>query len=267
LIVSDGEKVMAAPEEAGDEPYLLAKRLRDVPVVISRERYSAGLKAHEAFGSNFFILDDGFQHITLSRDLNLVLLDALKPFGNGHLLPWGPLREPITHLKRADAFILTRIGQGGALEDITNYLERRFPNRPVFRSDHVPDLIVFPGKGESHDPGSLKGKRLVAFSGIARNEAFRESLIALGADLLTFKGFEDHHVYDPDEIHELMAVRHALGADCLVTTEKDWVRIEKQGIGVKDLAYLTIKFQLHHEEDTFFEMIQEKARLKLKPKD
>jgi tetraacyldisaccharide 4'-kinase len=266
LVVSDGEKVMADSEQAGDEAYLLARKLMGVPVLISKERYAAGLKAHQDFGTNFFVLDDGFQHLRLSRDLNLVLLDASKPFGNGHLLPWGPLREPVAQLKRADAFMLTRITQGRAINDLRTYLEKRFPNRPVFQSDHVPERVVFPVGGESHDPRELKGKRLVAFSGIARNEAFRESLIALGADLLTFRSFEDHHVYEPEEILEMIAVRKNFGADCLLTTEKDWVRIEKQGLAGKDLGYLTIRFRLHDEEAAFVEMIQEKARIKLKPR-
>jgi len=98
LEVSDGNSIKADPRDAGDEPYLLAKKLSGIPVVVSGKRYAAGIFAHEKFGCNFFILDDGFQHMELRRDLDLALIDAEKPFGNGHLLPRGPLREPVDQL-------------------------------------------------------------------------------------------------------------------------------------------------------------------------
>ena len=113
LEVSDGKEVRLEPFLSGDEPCLLAKRLDGVPVIVANERYKAGLYAHGKFGSDFFILDDGYQHIRLARDMNIVLLDALNPFGNGHLLPWGPLREPLREIRRADACILTRAGKSG----------------------------------------------------------------------------------------------------------------------------------------------------------
>ena len=119
LAVSDGEKANVGPIQSGDEPYLLARKLRGVPVIISKKRYMAGFFANKRFDTNFFILDDGFQHLALERDMNLLLIDASNPFGNGYLLPWGTLREPIAQLKRADAFIITRSSQKSQKDELS----------------------------------------------------------------------------------------------------------------------------------------------------
>jgi tetraacyldisaccharide 4'-kinase len=180
--VSDGQHLFCTPAEAGDEPYLLAKKIEGVPVILSKARCEAGLLAFERHGSNFFILDDGFQHIRLKRDLDLVLLDATSPFGNMRLLPRGPLREPVDHLQRADVFIITRTGQGTSLIMI-NDLKRKFGGKPVFQSEHVPESLVLPNLGNTHAPDFIRGKRVVAFAGIAKPEAFRDTLIKLGAEI------------------------------------------------------------------------------------
>ena len=192
LEVSDGRHIYADAQVAGDEPLLLARGVSRSPVVISKKRYLAGMYAHKKFGSDFFILDDGFQHLELKRNLNLALIDASEPFGNAHLLPWGPLREPLSQLERADAFILTRFsraqgaerrgqsakgnaqsaeGRGqrternairhtsGAMrspQETLAFLKERFPSTPVFCADHIPDKVIFPFSGEAHTPGFLR---------------------------------------------------------------------------------------------------------------
>jgi tetraacyldisaccharide 4'-kinase len=221
LEVSDGKVITATAVEAGDEPYLMAKKLHGVPVIISKKRHLAGLHAHEKFGTNFFILDDGFQHLALKRDLDLVLLDSSSPFGNGHLLPWGPLREPATELKRADALILTRSGQNATGNDLSKDLQRRSPGKPLFRSEHAPEKVLFPNKEEVFDPEFLKGKRVLAFAGIARPEAFKETLIRLGAEVVSFKGYADHHAYKTNDMQELSSEKARLKAAYLLTTEKE----------------------------------------------
>ncbi|MBW2609148.1 MAG: tetraacyldisaccharide 4'-kinase [Deltaproteobacteria bacterium] len=259
LVVSDGDDINAGPVEAGDEPYLLAKRLQGVPVIISKNRYTAGLLAHKRFGTNFYILDDGFQHLALKRDLDLVLIDASSPFGNGHLLPWGPLREPIGQLERADAVIITRSGQSPPGDNLEGILEKRLQGRPLFRGDHIPENIVFPGDNRVHDPEFLRGKRIIAFAGIARPEVFKETLIDLGADLVSFKDFGDHHSFSPKELRELNVKKRKIKADLMVTTEKDWVRLENIASGYPDLTYLTIRFTLLSGQDRFFRMIKDRA--------
>jgi tetraacyldisaccharide 4'-kinase len=245
----------------------MAKSLAGAPVFISPKRHSAGLAAHKKHGTNFFILDDGFQHISLRRDLDLVLMDSRCPFGNGHLLPWGPLREPIAHLRRADAFILTRAERdlGSSVAETEELLKKKFPDKPVFSSQHLPDEIIFPYKNTAYSPDYLKGKRVVAFAGIARPVVFRETLRDLDAEILSFHAFRDHHRFAPKEIERLVQERRRLGADCVVTTEKDWVRAEPMAEECPDLAYLRIRFAVSDGTEDFFLMVKERAKMYLPP--
>jgi tetraacyldisaccharide 4'-kinase len=194
----------------------------------------------------------------LKRDLDLVLIDASDPFGNGHLLPWGPLREPLDQLKKADAFIITRSGNKRSSEVLTQSLERSFPGKSIFRSDHLPEKVVFPNQRREHGPEFINGKCIMAFAGIARPEAFMETLTELGAEVVFFKAFRDHHPYHPREIKELLIERRRLQAECVLTTEKDWVRIEDSIPQYSELAYLTVRFSILDGADTFFSMIKER---------
>jgi len=205
------------------------------------------------------ILDDGFQHLALKRDLDLLLLDASNPFGNGYLLPRGPLREPVTELKRADAFILTRSGSDDSSDEWTDELKNRYPSKPIFRSDHLPDKIVIPSRRLAKNVDLINGRNVMGFAGIARPDAFMETLTELGAELVFFKVFRDHHPYKGREIQELMTEKRRLNADYLLTTEKDWVRMESFVPPYPDLAYLTIKFSLLDDSEKFFRMVKEKA--------
>jgi tetraacyldisaccharide 4'-kinase len=257
LVVSDGSRIKADPREAGDEPYLLAQKLPGIPVLVSRRRYSAGRFAREKFGSNFFVLDDGFQHLQLRRDLNLVLLSAAHPFGNGHLLPWGPLREPISQLERADAFILTGARDPSSEGATRTFLNEKFSKTPVYRADHQTEAVVFPHSKEVQAPGFLKEKRAVAFAGIARPEAFRNTLVKLGVDLVYFKTFKDHYQFESEDLRALDHHREKRGAHYLVTTEKDWVRMAPWMSSFPHLAYLSIKFVLLSNQGDFFRMIRD----------
>ena len=260
LVVSDGKTLLTGPDEAGDEPCLLAKNLRDIPVLTAKNRYHAGLMAHNAYGCDFYILDDGFQHISLRRDLDLVLMDAAKPFGNGRLLPGGPLREPISHLKRADAFIFTRSREGMADKKTPDRLPAGFPHKPLFWSTHRPKAVIFPHSNQTFGPEFMKGKRVVAFAGIARPETFEKTLTKLGADILFFKRFRDHHPFSRQDLLHLVGRKEILGADFLITTEKDWVRAEKFLSHTSDVAYLTISFSLTPSPDAFFRMVKNASR-------
>jgi len=256
---SDGRHLLCTPEEAGDEPYLLAKNLQGVPVILSKTRYKAGLHAYEQHGSNFFILDDGFQHIGLKRDLDLVLLDASSPFGNMHLLPRGPLREPVENLRRTDVFIFTRTGYGTNLI-MMNFLKKKFGGKPAFQSEHVPDHFILPNLGHTHGPDFIQGKRVVGFAGIAKPEAFRETLNKLGAEVSHFRSFRDHHVFLESELRNLLGERHRLRADLLITTEKDYVRLGRLSPTDDHLGYLTVRFEIISGADIFFDMIRGKAK-------
>jgi len=258
-VVSDGRNILAGPREAGDEPCLLAGRLPGIPVITSRDRYLAGLTAHRNFGSTFFILDDGYQHLGLKRDLDLLLLDAVRPFGNGCLLPRGPLREPVKEISRADAVILTRAGSWVGGKVISNDLKNILQDRPVFLGDHLPDKVIFPCLKKVHDTSLLKGKRVAAFAGIARPDSFRDTLIKLGAEILSFRSFPDHHPFSRDEIRALTGEKEKSGADFLITTEKDWIRVRDLITGDRSACYLTIKFDFTGDREGFFRMVREKV--------
>ncbi|MFP3928245.1 MAG: tetraacyldisaccharide 4'-kinase [Desulfobacteraceae bacterium] len=257
IIVLDGRGPRPDPAGAGDEPCLLSRSAPGVPVVVSRKRYSAGLYAHAEFASNFFILDDGFQHRMLHRDLDLVLLDAGDPLGNGPLLPWGPLREPVWSLGRADALLLTRCGEDN--DRPGEEVARRFPGKPLFKSRHAPVEAVFPGAGLNRHPSFLKGKRVVAFCGIARPRVFRRSLERLGAIVTRFVPFRDHHLFDHAELEALKSVKRDLKADFLITTEKDWVRLASMKEVEPWAGFLRIQLELIPDSSAFFSMIRAAA--------
>jgi tetraacyldisaccharide 4'-kinase len=236
-IVSEGRKVLMTAETAGDEPYMMALRLKSiqVPVIVGQDRYSAGRLALNRFDPEVIVLDDAFQHAKLARDIDLVLLDHNKPLGNGHLLPRGVLREPAAVLSRADAIIVTRTdhqsGPGAAA--LPAQVQPMVQHKPVFRTAHVPYVsnIVKNSPGEGidgafqTDANYLHGRNVFAFSGIARNEDFEQTLGQLGCVVVGFVGFSDHHRYTDEDIRLIMNAAADTGAVCLLTTEKDYVRI------------------------------------------
>jgi tetraacyldisaccharide 4'-kinase len=256
LEVSDGKRVVADSLLSGDEPFLLAKRLDGVPVIVANERYKAGMYAHRKFGSDFFILDDGYQHIRLARDMNFALIDSLNPFGNGHLLPWGPLREPLRQIKRADACIFTRIGKSVDVVQIPTVVRKEFATIPCFRADHLPESVVIPDSGESHSPEFLKGKRVVAFAGIGSPESFKETLLGIGAEVVRFFPFRDHYPFSGNDMDKILRMRESLNAATIITTEKDWMRISSMDFPRSHMAYLTIRFSVLGDRSEFFEMIR-----------
>ena len=141
-IVSDGQTIQMGPQDAGDEPYLMALKLEGVPVLVGKDRFRIGMMAVREFVPDVLVLDDGFQHLKVHRDLDLLLLDASRPFGNGHLLPRGVLREPIDRLNRGDAIVLTRSDGDFMPDEDGQIIREHFKGKPVFRSKHVPDGLV-----------------------------------------------------------------------------------------------------------------------------
>ena len=256
LEVSDGRQVLAGPEEAGDEPFLLATRLKGVVVIVSKNRYQAGLQAIRKYGSNFFILDDGFQHIQLARDVDIVLVDASNPFGNRHLLPWGPLREPVSHIRRAHICVFTHgpdIPQE-TMRKIYSYNK----NISFFFARHLPEEIVFPNSKRTKQIDFLEKKSVVAFAGIAHPTAFKKTLLDQGANILYFKGFPDHYSFTEADVNFLLEQKKRLGAEYLITTEKDWSRLIPFCRDRSDIAILRIKFAIIPEQrGTFFNRLDE----------
>ncbi len=257
LEVSDGKRIRLDSLLCGDEPCLLAKRLDGVPVIVANERYRAGLYAHRKFGSDFFILDDGYQHIRLARDLNIALLPWPRPFGNGRLLPWGPLREPLREIRRANAVIFTRAEEFDADAVIPCGLKEAIGDIPCFRAEHLPEKVVIPSTGASHGPEFLQGKRVVAFAGIGAPEAFRKTLTEAGAQVAGFLPFPDHYRFCKKDFARIFALRESARAELVLTTEKDWMRIcAMEEPPPPSLAFLTIRFSLLGDGNPFYEMVR-----------
>lgn len=222
--LSDGESLYYQPPEVGEEAYWLAKSLPGVLVYTGPSRHTAGLAAWRDHRPDLFLLDDGFQHFQLARDLDIVLLDADQPMGNGRLLPAGPLREPLNTLAEGDVFILTRYNCQQHQDRLVN-LKRALPNQEVFTATIEPtEARRFPG-GEDYPPEALRHLPVLAFAGLARPQVFESTLKALGADLRGFREFPDHYVFTPEDLADLVQQTRQRNASALITTSKDWARL------------------------------------------
>ncbi|HEX9078196.1 MAG TPA: tetraacyldisaccharide 4'-kinase, partial [Desulfuromonadaceae bacterium] len=217
-IVSDGREIFLSAEQCGDEPYLLASTVPGLMVVMGPDRHAAGLLALERLSPDIFLLDDGFQHLPLHRDLDLLLLDAARPFGNGRPLPAGPLREPAAAARRADLIVHTRCPEGSTPPPAVAGKPR------CFARHRLAGLVPLSG-GEPQPFSALDGRRTLAFAGIADPAAFFRSLASRGVAPVRTLPFPDHVRYDAPRIAELEAAMGGGGAEYAVTTEKDGVKL------------------------------------------
>lgn len=265
-VVSDGRSLLVDSRTSGDEPMLMACRLKGVPVLVGGNRYRSGMRAVAEFDPDIIILDDGFQHRKLHRDLDLVLIDAKHGTGNGRVLPRGTLREPVSALGRCDAVVFTRSSQ--ALQ--TPAIPGIRPDMPVFGADHEPYLagvyqgnddsaLAVSGLSESRDFSFMEQKRVFGFSGIARNTEFKDMLEARIGKLAGFSGFFDHHFYTEADLGEIVRDFRACGADVLVTTEKDFIRIAGRLPASVTVAVAGVKMSFtEKEEDRFAGFVRRK---------
>jgi tetraacyldisaccharide 4'-kinase len=218
LLVSEGHGPMCGSAECGDEPFLLASRIPGALVLVGSDRL-AGSRAAAEHGADVVILDDGFQHRRLARDLDILLLDSDDPFGNGRLLPAGGLREPVSAIRRADVIVLTR-ARGDELSPELEQTVRRFsPTAPMVRSRNRPAGFV-----DRHGDPAAVPARAVLFCGIGSPGQFRRDIEALGIEIVAFRDYPDHHCYTARDFAELQ--RLARGGASLVTTEKDLARLQ-----------------------------------------
>jgi tetraacyldisaccharide 4'-kinase len=242
-IVADSAAIRLEPQDAGDEPFLLARRLPGVPVVVGASRYEAARLAIDRFGVTAIVLDDGFQHRTLRKDLEIVMVRARSPWGNGQMLPGGPLREPLTALGRADLVVAAGAEAGDPdVQAVTAIVERYAPGRPVLAARYVPVECWHATRTAPVPLSELRGARLVAFAGIASPAAFRATLDELGVAAPSPLTFPDHHWYSERDLARLEA--RAAGADGLVTTEKDWVRLRHQRLLRAPLYVVRVALEL-----------------------
>ena len=241
-IVSDGKSLLLDSETAGDEPYMLASNLKDVVVLVDKDRVKAGRYAIEKFGCDTLLLDDGFQYWKLrGRRRDVVLIDREQPFGNnGKLLPRGTLREPPSHLSRASIIFITK--SDGNTEALRARIANYNSKASIIECVHSPLYFEDVFTGDQHGLDLLKGKKVAALSGIALPESFEKSLISLGSELVYSKRFVDHHRFSQQEILNAINRSKTRQADMIVTTQKDAVRFPK--IDRRDLPIYFMRVEI-----------------------
>lgn len=211
-----------------DEHLVFQENIPDIPHLLNKDRVKGGFDAIRQFQVQCLVLDDGFQHLRLARDLNIVTIDALNPFGFGHMVPRGMLREPLEALRRADLFVLTHADQCSQdkIQSIIDRLRGISKHVPVVETVHKPLWLESPKGAETRDIAWLKGKRVFAFCAIGNPESFRKSIEGLGGELIGFRAFPDHHVYTASELQTLNAEAQRIGPDAIIITQKDHVKIK-----------------------------------------
>jgi len=266
FLIKDKNQLYAEPAESGDELFMLA-RSRDNIYIRSAERYE-GAKLAERKGAELILLDDGFQHYQLKREIDIVILDAEDPFSNGRVLPAGLLREPFTSLKRADLFLINRSENidFSRIQEIKNSVNTLSPNnRGVFAAETMLEKCISVSDKIEEEPSFLNEKKIFAFSGIGSPDAFTKSINKAGGDVVSYRVFDDHYNYQKEDLITLIDQYETSQADLILTTEKDAVKLFDFAdiIGDLPLYYLTISMKIE-DEDRLMEIIKEKIISKKK---
>jgi tetraacyldisaccharide 4'-kinase len=264
-----------------DEPAIFTESCPQAKIIVNSDRAEAAAEAVNKFGAKALVLDDGFQHRRLARDLDIVTIDATCPFGYGKLLPAGLLREPVASLRRAEAAVLTRCDQisESELNRIERELQLTNPNMVIARSIHNPicakysERFVIPAKAGIHKNNEimdsclhrndsldqLKGKKVFAFCGIGNPDAFLSTIRNTGANLVGSKIYNDHYHYTDADFDDIHNQANRLGADLILTTQKDWTRTTLPASAKKDIpfAYLAVEIKFTSGEDKLKQLIKD----------
>jgi tetraacyldisaccharide 4'-kinase len=254
-IVSDGQRVLLDSEQAGDEPYMLARNLPGVFVIVDKNRVKAGTYAIKKFGCDTLILDDGFQYLPLKGRLNLLLVDKTNPFGNGHLLPRGILREPIKHLKRASYVFLTK-SDGVRDVELEELIQKHNPGVDVIECAHRPQYLQRFGTDERQPLEWLRGKKVGAFSGIAVPESFEKFVRDLGGHIAFTRRFLDHYRFTSADFVEIFTEGIEQKVEFIVTTEKDAVRLPDGLPCAVPIYYLRLEIDIIRGASDFDEAVE-----------
>src|SRR2546421_3216710 len=257
VVVSDGEHIFANALEGGDEPRLLAEALRGVASIISdADRASAARYAIENFKSDVFILDDGFQHLRIARDLDIVTVDATNPWGGGRLLPMGRLREPLRELRRANLIILTRSEQAQDVDSLRKQTERLSGGRPIILSrtrtrllrplDTTPERSTTESSTHRSSLITHRSPSFAAFCAIGNPSAFFKHIQSNGYTLKLTRSFPDHHVYTQRDVDEIVSEAKQAGAEALMTTVKDAVKLHSLRF---DLPCYVLEIELEFDDE------------------
>jgi tetraacyldisaccharide 4'-kinase len=258
LIVSDGNHIIAGPEVAGDEAAMLAQKLSGVPILAGKNRFLLGQRAIHDFSAQVILLDDGFQHYPLQRDLDIVLINARNPFGNGFLLPRGTLREPISSLSRVPLIVLTKVEETTEVEKLKEVIKRHSPYAHIFTATigatalkRFLDDTIIPLE-------TVRGRQAVGLCSIGDPESFFALLEDLGFTIFEKLAFPDHHWYGSDDY--IVINSFGQGADFIITTEKDIVKLDNTMIDNKKIFILETELRIDRE-DEFFQTLSTLAGL------
>ncbi|WP_303700895.1 tetraacyldisaccharide 4'-kinase [Flexistipes sinusarabici] len=249
-IIYDGEKFLVDKKLAADEPFLIAQKLQNVPVITGKDRVKSFKLAVERFSPDFVVMDDAFQHRKIHRDIDIVLLDHSNPVSTGFVFPFGYLREMPKNLQRADIVVFTR----AKAQTVPDKVKRYVKSKPVFFSHIVVDGFYF--KGEKFPRDVVQNYKFYAFSGVASNRKFFKMLTEKNISVTASRSFPDHHIYNKKDFACLTAGLKKSGAEYLITTEKDYVKLSDE---LKNKTFYTAISTRLNNELAFWNSVFEKC--------
>jgi tetraacyldisaccharide 4'-kinase len=255
-VVADRHAVRLGARAAGDEPLLLAERLPGTPVIVGENRFEAGRHAVEAHGASVIVLDDGFQNRTIAKSLEILVVSARAPWGNGRLFPRGQLRESLASLRRSHLVVVTNPSREEEVDEITRTLRLHDSPAPVVTARYEALEARRAGDGARLPLSELRGRRLLGFGGLASPRSFMETLHALGVPLTGFAEFGDHHWYGEADLAEVTRRAGLAGAEGLITTEKDAVRLRELALPRLPLWVLTVRMVLASGQTAWVEALR-----------
>ena len=248
-VVSNGERVLLDSELSGDEPFMLASNLPGVAVLVDKNRVKAGRYAIRHFGCDVLILDDGFQYMKLKHSHEIVLVDSTNPFGNGHLLPRGILREPAANIRRADFIFITK--SDGHTEALRARLRRMNDRAEIAECRHRPRYYKNAFTGEVLPLEAVSGMKVVTLAGIAAPMSFENAVSGMGARILARERYPDHFRYRAQDIIDVINAADELGAQAILTTEKDAVRLPRLEYPKVPIFYMRMDIEIIKGFDNF----------------
>jgi tetraacyldisaccharide 4'-kinase len=255
-VVADRQGVRLGARAAGDEPLLLAERLPGIPVIVGENRFEAGRHAVEAHGASVIVLDDGFQNRTISKNLEILAVSARAPWGNGRLFPRGQLRESLSSLRRSHLVVVTNPSGDDEVDAITRTLRLQDSPAPVVTARYEALEARRAVDGARLPLSELRGRRLLGFGGLASPRSFMETLRGLGVLLAGFVEFGDHHWYGEADLAEVTRRAGLAGAEGLITTEKDAVRLRELALPRLPLWVLTVQMVLASGQAAWVEALR-----------
>jgi tetraacyldisaccharide 4'-kinase len=243
-IVADAGGLRLGARDGGDEPVLLAERLPGVPIVVGESRYEAGAVAVGTCGAGALVIDDGFQHRTLTKDLEIVVVAGSDPWGNGRLFPRGALREPLSALGRAGVVVVTNPPAAATTSEIAHVLRRNGSAAAVLSGSYQPVSLRRGDHVRAEAPEALAGTKVLLLAGLAAPATFAATVEGLGAEVVDLEEFPDHHWYTPEDLIPVAVRLRAAGAEAVLTTEKDWVRLREIPRGNLPVWVLSVRLDL-----------------------